>query len=314
MGCWALAGDFNWGSQEDAESIATVHAALEAGINFFDTAEAYGAGRSEEVLGRALEGHRSDVVLATKVDDAHLSREELIRACEGSLRRLRTDYIDLYQLHWPSRTVPLTETLEALDRLQREGKIRAVGVCNFGVGDLEDLLEVGRCQTDQLPYSLLARAIEYEIQPKCLDEGIGILAYSPLMQGLLTGKFASPDEVPEGRARTRHFSRERPGTRHGEPGCEGATFAAIDEIQELCDELGVPMAQVALAWVLAQPGVTSVLAGARHPEQIAETAQAAELNLAPEVLERLTRITEEVKRALGPHPDPWEAPADSRFR
>jgi aryl-alcohol dehydrogenase-like predicted oxidoreductase len=314
MGCWALAGDFNWGSQEDAESIATVHAALEAGINFFDTAEAYGAGRSEEVLGRALKGHRSDVVLATKVDDAHLSREELIRACEGSLRRLRTDYIDLYQLHWPSRTVPLAETLEALDRLQREGKIRAVGVCNFGVGDLEDLLEVGRCQTDQLPYSLLARAIEYEIQPKCLDEGIGILAYSPLMQGLLTGKFASPDEVPEGRARTRHFSRERPGTRHGEPGCEGATFAAIDEIQELCDELGVPMAQVALAWVLAQPGVTSVLAGARHPEQIAETAQAAELNLAPEVLERLTRITEEVKRALGPHPDPWEAPADSRFR
>lgn len=314
MGCWALAGDFNWGSQEDAESIATVHAALEAGINFFDTAEAYGAGRSEEVLGRALEGHRSDVVLATKVDDAHLSREELIRACEGSLRRLRTDYIDLYQLHWPSRTVPLTETLEALDRLQREGKIRAVGVCNFGVGDLEDLLEVGRCQTDQLPYSLLARAIEYEIQPKCLDEGIGILAYSPLMQGLLTGKFASPDEVPEGRARTRHFSRERPGTRHGEPGCEGATFAAIDEIQELCDELGVPMAQVALAWVLAQPGVTSVLAGARHPEQIVETAQAAALNLAPEVLERLTRITEEVKRALGPHPDPWEAPADSRFR
>jgi aryl-alcohol dehydrogenase-like predicted oxidoreductase len=314
MGCWALAGDFNWGSQEDAESIATVHAALEAGINFFDTAEAYGAGRSEEVLGRALEGHRSDVVLATKVDDAHLSREELIRACEGSLRRLRTDYIDLYQLHWPSRTVPLAETLEALDRLQREGKIRAVGVCNFGVGDLEDLLEVGRCQTDQLPYSLLARAIEYEIQPKCLDEGIGILAYSPLMQGLLTGKFASPDEVPEGRARTRHFSRERPGTRHGEPGCEGATFAAIDEIQELCDELGVPMAQVALAWVLAQPGVTSVLAGARHPEQIVETAQAAALNLAPEVLERLTRITEEVKRALGPHPDPWEAPADSRFR
>lgn len=314
MGCWALAGDFNWGPQEDAESIATVHAALDAGINFFDTAEAYGAGRSEEVLGRALEGHRSDVVIATKADDAHLSREELIRACENSLQRLQTDYIDLYQIHWPSRTVPLPETLETLDHLRGEGKIRTFGVCNFGVSDLEDLLEVGQCETDQLPYSLLARAIEYEIQPKCLNEGVGILAYSPLMQGLLTGKFSSPEEVPEGRARTRHFSRERPGTRHGEPGCEDATFAAIEEIRRLCAELGLPMARVALAWVLAQPGVTSVLAGARHPEQIVETAQAAELKLAPEVLERLTRITEEVKRALGPHPDPWEAPADSRFR
>jgi aryl-alcohol dehydrogenase-like predicted oxidoreductase len=131
---------------------------------------------------------------------------------------------------------------------------------------------------------------------------------------LLTGKFPSPDDVPEGRARTRHFSSERPGTRHGEVGCEAETFATIREIRQICDEIEIPMAQVAVAWVLAQSGVTAVIAGARRPEQIEETAQAVELNLAPQVLKQLTSATEEVKRALGPNPDPWEAASKSRFR
>lgn len=312
MGCWALAGDATWGPQQEAESITTVHAALDAGVNLFDTAEGYGGGDSESVLGRALVGRRDQAVIASKVSRAHLSAQEVQQACEDSLRRLQTDYIDLYQVHWPSRSVPLAETMEALDRLRQQGKVRAFGVCNFGMQDLADLLKISRVETNQLPYSLLWRAIEYDIQQACMDAGIGILCYSTLAQGLLTGKFDSADDVPEGRARTRLFSSERPEARHGESGCEEDLFAALDRIRSICNEIGQPMANVALAWLLEQPGVTSVIAGARRPDQIRETAQAVDLALSPDVVERLARATETVKRAVGPNPDMWQAV--SRFR
>ncbi len=312
MGCWALAGDATWGPQEEAESIATVHAALDTGVNFFDTAEGYGGGDSESVLGRALLGRRHEAVIATKVSRANLSALEVQQACEHSLRRLQTDYIDLYQIHWPSRSVPLAETIEALERLRQQGKVRAVGVCNFGVQDLSAVLEIGWVETNQLPYSLLWRAIEYEIQQKCVDEGVGILCYSTLAQGLLTGKFSSPSEVPEGRARIRLFSTDRPQARHGEPGCEEEVFAAIEKIHAICDEIGQSMAHVALAWLVPQPGVTAVIAGARRPAQIRQTAQAVDLVLSPEIVGQLVEATEEVKLASGPNPDMWQS--TSRFR
>jgi myo-inositol catabolism protein IolS len=312
MGCWAIGGGQVWGPQEETESIATVRAALDAGVNFFDTAEGYADGSSEAVLGRALAGRRHEAVIATKVSRSHLSGDEVREACERSLRRLQTDTIDLYQIHWPSRTVPLDETMEALEKLREQGKVRAVGVCNSGVGDLSDLLKVGRTETNQLPYSLLWRAVEYQIRQQCVDAGIGILCYSPLAQGLLTGKFGSPDEVPAGRARTRHFSKARPQVRHGEAGCEAETFAAIEKIRHICDEIRQPMAQVALAWLLHQPGVTAVIAGARRPDQIRQTAQAANLELSPETVGELTEATEALKRILGPNPDMWQS--ESRLR
>jgi len=202
--------------------------------------------------------------------------------------------------------------MAALEDMREQGKVRAIGVCNFGVQDLSDLLEVGRVETNQLPYSLLWRAIEYEIQPKCVEAGLGILCYSPLIQGLLTGKFASPDEVPEGRARTRLFSGDRSQTRHGEAGCEAETFAAIEGIRRIGEEIGEPMAKLAVAWLLHRPGVTSVITGARRPDQIVQTAQAADLELASEIVDRLAKITDEVKRAMGPNPDMWQS--ESRFR
>jgi aryl-alcohol dehydrogenase-like predicted oxidoreductase len=312
LGCWALIGDSTWGPQDEADSLATVGAALDAGVNFFDTAEAYGDGASEVILGRALAGRRHQAIIASKVSPSHLSAAEVRQACERSLQRLGTDYLDLYQIHWPSRTVALDETLEALERLREQGKVRAVGVCNFGVEDLAALLKAGRAETNQLPYSLLWRAIEYEIRPRCIEAGLGILCYSPLAQGLLTGKFTSPDQVPEGRARTRLFAGSRPQARHGEPGCEAETFAAIERIHRLCDEIGQPMAAMSLAWLLHQPGVTSVIAGARRPDQIRQTAQAAGLELAPETIARLTAATEELKHMLGPNPDMWQS--ESRFR
>ena len=318
MGCWVLAGDATWGPQDMAESIATVHAALDAGVNLFDTAEGYGGGDSESVLGQALLGRRHEAVIATKVGRANLSGGEVTRACEASLQRLRTDYVDLYQIHWPSRAVPLPETLEALERLREQGKVRAIGVCNFGLHDLSDLTKIpsrgqaiGQAETNQLPYSLLWRAIEYELRQRCVDEGIGILCYSPLAQGLLTGKFRSAGDVPDGRARTRLFSGKRSEARHGQAGCEAETFAAIDRIRHICDEIRQPMANVALAWLLHQSGVTSAIAGARRPDQIRQTAQAADLALPPEILTRLTDATEETKRIVGPNPDMWQS--ESRF-
>ncbi|MFL7793436.1 MAG: aldo/keto reductase [Anaerolineae bacterium] len=314
MGCWALAGGHTWGPQDEVDSIATVYAALDAGVNFFDTAEGYGDGYSEEVLGRALKDRRHEAVIATKVSRRNLAPDAVLQACERSLRRLQTDFIDLYQIHWPSREVPISETFPVLEKLRDQGKVRAIGMSNFGIGDLTDLLAIGHCQTDQLPYSLLWRAVEYEIQPKCVDENIGILCYSPLMQGLLTGKYASPDEVPDGRARTRHFSKDRPSVRHGESGCEAETFAAIERIRQASESVGESMAKVSLAWLLAQLGVNAVLAGARKPGQIRETAQAADLTLAPETIEALTEATEEVKQLLGTSPDIWGGEAESRFR
>jgi aryl-alcohol dehydrogenase-like predicted oxidoreductase len=315
MGCWAIAGDATWGDQDEADSIATIHTALDEGVNFFDTAESYGDGYSEEVVGRALKDRRTEAIIASKVSASNLRPADLRAACEASLGRLQTDYIDLYQIHWPNWDLSIEEAYETLKDLQAEGKTRAIGVCNFGQQDFTELLEVGDVATNQLPYNLLWRAIEFEIQPICVEHKVGILPYSPLMQGLLTGKFGSPDEVPESRARTRHYSSEkRAQTRHGESGQEVETFAAVERIRGICDRIGAPMAQVALAWLLAQPAVTSVLAGARHPRQITENAQAAELELSDEIVAELTAATDELKQRFGPNPDMWQSEENSRYR
>jgi len=168
------------------------------------------------------------------------------------------------------------------------------------------LLHLGPVETNQVPYSLLWRAVEYEIEPRCLAGGVGILCYSPLAQGLLTGKFASADDVPEKRARSRLFSAARRLTRHGEAGCEEETFAALAEIRRVAGELGQPMSRLAVAWLLAQPGVTAAIVGARNAGQALENASAAELRLGPDVVARLSAITDPLKRLLGSNADPWE--------
>ena len=315
LGGWALATDTTWGEQGGRDSRATIDAAQDLGINFIDTAEGYAKGASEEVIGRALKGRRDRFVVATKAARQNLAPDALVRACEVSLNGLQIDTIDLYQLHWPDPEVPVEDTLGALQGLRDEGKIRAYGVCNFGRDNLTGLLRAGDgVVSNQLAYSLLARAIEYEVQPLCSDHGIGILCYSPLAQGLLTGKFRTADDVPPGRARTRHFSHERPQTRHGEGGCEEETFQAVEAVRAICGELGHPMEEVALGWLLAQPGVASVLAGARNPEQLKKNARAAGLELEPSVLEQRARVTESVKSALGANPDLWMPAEKARMR
>ncbi len=317
IGFWAVADPELWGAQDDQDAIDAVHAALDAGINFFDTAEGYGDGYSEELLARALGDRRHEAFIATKAAARNLAPDDLVAACEASLRRLNTDRIDLYQLHWPSREVPLADTLGTLERLKEQGKIRVAGVSNFGVGDLGDLgdlLALGRVESNQLPYNLLFRAIEFEVLPLCEEHEIGVVAYSPLLHGMLTGKFATLDDIPDERARTRHFAPTRPLTRHTEDGAEAELAAALDAVREIATARGLSMTLLALAWAIHQPGVTSVIAGARSPQQAVQNARAADIMLDGETIVALNRATDALKAKLGANPDMWESGARSRFR
>ena len=312
LGCWPFAGGNVWGDQDDADSISAVHASLDAGINFFDTAEGYGAGKSEEVLGEALKGRRDQAVIVTKVGDSHLSPDNVRKSCESSLARMDTDYIDLYLIHWPNHEIPIADTMGALQGLVDEGKVRALGVCNFGVQDLSDLLEVGHIEVNQLPYSLLWRPIEYEIFPKCRENNIGLMTYSPLMQGLLTGRYASADEVPDGIARSRHFASTRPQATHGQQGMEEELFEVIARFGEVCRRIDQPMAHVALEWVRAHEGVSSVLVGARNADEVALNLPAFDLTLPDEIIKELDELTEGIKSNLGNSPDMWHG--ENRMR
>lgn len=314
MGSWALAGDMAWGEQSENDSVAAARAAVDHGINFFDTAPGYGDGLSEQRLGLGLEGLRQKVVLATKIGPDAMAAGKVAESVERSLRHLRTDFIDLLQIHWPSRSVPMAETLGALEALKRQGKVRAIGLSNFGALDLADALAITQPTTNQLPYSLLSRAIEFDIMPACARAGVGVLCYSPLLFGLLAGGYERPDQVPDGRARSRHFSPQRKLIRHKEAGCEEATFQAIADVRRIAGRLSVAMSDLAVAWLLHQPGVTAVLTGIRRPEQAGANVKAAKLALDAATLAELDRVTEPVKRALGNNPDLWQSGADTRFR
>ena len=305
MGCWGIGGGYTWGEQDEKDSIETIRAAVDLGINLFETAEFYSDGYSEEVLGRGLQGLRDKVMIATKVWVDNLAKDKVVAACEGSLKRLQTDRIDLFQIHWPNRDVPVEETLAAMEQLKKDGKIRFIGVSNFGVKDLSGALAAGDIVSDQMPYSLLFRAVEFEILEKCIASDVAVLAYSPLAQGILTGKFKSPKDVDDERARLRFYSKDRSGTVHDEEGYEEEVFEAIGKIRAICDEMAAPMAHVALAWVLQQPGIQAVLAGARNPDQIIMNTKAVDLVLSADVIKKLNAATDTLKYSMGPNADPW---------
>lgn len=305
LGCMTFTGDSNWGPQDEKDSVETVRAAYDAGITFYDTAEGYADGMTETLLGKALGADRKRVMIASKVSASNLTKEKLLASCEASLKRLGTDYLDLYQIHWPSREIPIEETMDALLRLKEQGKIREIGVSNYGVLDLDTVLTYNVVVSNQLAYNMLFRGIEYSVLPKCMENGIGVLTYSSLAQGLLSGKYKTADDFPVGRARTKIFSKNREGARHGLDGCEDLAFAAIDKIRSICADIGEDMADVALAWSLAQPGITSVIAGGRTAAQALQNAKGADITLASDVLSALNKATEAVKAHLGDDADPW---------
>ncbi|HOV72495.1 MAG TPA: aldo/keto reductase [Candidatus Hydrogenedentes bacterium] len=314
FGAWQIGDENYWGAPRQRDYDAVVQAAIDLGITLFDTAEMYGNGESERALGRALRGRRNQVVIASKVNSDHCAPAAVRAACEESLKRLATDYLDLYQVHWPSRTVPFADTHGALERLRDEGKIRAIGVSNFGPQDLDAWMACGDAVSNQIGYNLLFRAPEYEILPACLRHGTGILVYMPLLQGILCGRWAHIEDIPPTRRRTRHFSCERAGTRHGEPGCEALMLNALGALADLARELAMPLPHLAIAWLLARPGISSVIIGGRDIAQLQSNVLAAELSLAPAIVERIEQITSPIKERMGKNADMWLGSAESRIR
>jgi aryl-alcohol dehydrogenase-like predicted oxidoreductase len=286
------------GSTGVEEARAQIGMCLDAGVNLIDTADVYSAGVSEEIVGKVLDGRRDEVLLASKVrfamgagpNDAGLSRHHIITGCEASLRRLGTDYLDLYQLHQWDGLTPLEETLTALDSLVRAGKVRYVGVSNFSAWHLMKALGVSardglpQLVSQQIYYSLQAREAEYELVPLALDQGLGILVWSPLAGGLLSGKYRRGQQAPAG---SRHLSDwDEPPVYD-----EGGLYDIVDVLVEIAEARGVPAAQVALAYTLGRPGVTSLVVGARTAEQLAQNLAAADLVLEAGERDRLDRVS-----------------------
>lgn len=314
FGAWQLGDETFWGRDDEADAEAAVRCALDCGVNLFDTAEMYGDGESERVLGAALGADHARVHIATKVSPENCAPDRLRNSCEQSLRRLGRDWIDLYQVHWPCRDVSFDSVQETMETLRQEGKIRAVGVSNFGVGDMGAWMASGKPTTNQIGYNLLFRAPEYGLIPECRRNGIGVLAYMPLMQGLLAGRYEAVADIPMLRRRTRHFSSARSGTRHGESGHEDLLMDTVLDLRDFAEAIGIPMATMCLSWLVAQPGVTSVVLGARNERQLRGNLEAADLYIGPAAVAQLNEITYPLKRAMGQNCDMWQSEGDSRVR
>lgn len=301
MGTWQ-AGKKMWVGIEDADSVKAIRAAFEAGITTIDTAEVYGDGHSEQIVAEALSDVRDSVEYATKVFANHLKYNQVIEACDRSLKNLKTDRIELYQIHWPSGTfnsevVPIEETISALNHLKEQGKIRAIGVSNFSRVQLEEAAQYGRIDSVQPPYSLFWRQVEDDAMPYCIDNQISILAYSPLAQGLLTGKFGSAHKFDpqDNRAKNKLFQGEN---------YERAQ-QALEKLQPIALRHNCTLAQLALAWLIAQPQ-TQAIAGARYAEQAIANAQAASVKLSAAELQEIDTIGRIVTDHLDNSPVMWE--------
>jgi aryl-alcohol dehydrogenase-like predicted oxidoreductase len=275
-------GEMNgWGPQDDRESVAAIGAALDAGVNWYDTAPAYGMGHAEEVMGRALGARRKDVYLATKFglvwdDSGHVKNfagyDSVIRECDASLKRLGTDYIDLYQMHWPdTQGTPVEESIRAVDDLIEAGKVRWAGVSNFDVPLLERAMSVRHVDSLQPKYNLFDRFIESDILPYCREHGIGVVAYSPLASGLLGGRYTAETTFDAGdwRASNPDFSGE--GLRRN--------VERVERLKSIAARYGKTVAQLAIAWVLSTPGITSAIVGVRRPDHLTTAIPAAEWHL-----------------------------------
>jgi methylglyoxal reductase len=297
FGAWAVGGWW-WGGADDSESVAAIRRALDLGINLVDTAPVYGMGHSEEIVGKAIKGRRDEVVLATKcglvwhVDRGnhffhqsgksvrrYLGAESIRYEVEQSLRRLQTDYIDLYHTHWQDSTTPIAETMGTLLELKQEGKIRAIGVSNATVEQMDEYRKAGPLDADQEKYSMLDRHLDEAQLPYCERENVAVLAYSPLAQGLLTGKVAADRPLAEGdyRADDPRFSVEN----------RKRMLAFLEEIRPVADAHGATLAQLALVWTLARPGLTHALAGARNPAQVDENAGAGDMELSAQEMAQI---------------------------
>lgn len=288
LGTWAIGGN-NWGPSDDRESMKAVEAAAEAGMAV-DTAPAYGNGHAEEIVGKALKGKRDRVIIASKCGlrmsgrpPKDLSPEFIVEDLNGSLKRLGTDYIDIYQCHWPDEKVPVSETMECLERLREQGKIRQAGLCNYNAAGLSEALKYGDVFSVQPHYSLLERKAEEELLPLCREKGLAVLSYGSLGAGVLTGKYSSAPSFPRSDARSFFY-------RFFKPAFWPAVEVTVNTLRSLAAEKHTEPGHLALAWILAK-GVTSAIAGARNTAQVLDNIKAANTELSPEETELLDRVS-----------------------
>lgn len=301
-GAFAIGGWF-WGGADEGEAIKAIETALDNGITTIDTAPVYGMGHSETVVGKTVNGNRKDVQILTKFgmrwdtqsgdftfdtkdNDGNAvkvfkfnGKQSVLEECERSLKRLQTDYIDLLQMHWPESTTPIEETMEALEILKEQGKIRAAGVCNCPVDLLQKAAAVTVISTNQVAYSMVNRGIEKEMVPFCLENGIGILPHTSLQKGLLTGKIKPGHQFGEG--------DHRPSTSYFQPHNHQEVMTMLAIIKPIADDRGLSLAQLAINWTMQQPAITSVLVGARNAEQMLDNVKATTFTLTEDELTRI---------------------------
>lgn len=293
LGTWAIGGGgwkFGWGPQDDLESISAIHRSLDLGINWIDTAAVYGLGHSEEIVGKAIADRRNDVFLATKCSRRWTQDGEIfgkLRAksvreeCEASLRRLDVEVIDLYQIHWPNPSEEIEEGWSTIADLIQEGKVRYGGVSNFSLDQLKRIQAIHPIASLQPPYNMLRRKVESDILPFCAENGIGVVAYSPMMSGLLTGKFDAERVAALAEDDWRHGDRS-----FTEPELS-VNLDFVDRLKPIAERNELSLAQLSIAWVLRRPEVTSAIVGARRPDQIEGTAPAGDVLLANDDLSEI---------------------------
>ena len=300
FGAWAVGGTM-WGGSDDNDAITAIQHSLDLGITTIDTAPAYGNGASERIVGKAIKGRRDQVQILTKfglqintgVGTLHLQLTDLdgqplrlyknakkdiiIAECEQSLKNLNTDYIDVYQQHWPDPATPLDETFEAVEQLLKAGKIRAIGVSNYSCDQLDVAGKMASITSIQPPYSMVNRGIEKELLPYCITNDIGVVVYSPLQRGLLTGKIGMDTQFPATDHRSQ-FPSFKPENRQ-------KVLGLLDRIKPIAESHRITLAQLAIAWTIAQKGISTALVGARNPQQAKENARAAAVKLTSSELE-----------------------------
>jgi aryl-alcohol dehydrogenase-like predicted oxidoreductase len=304
LGTWAMGGpwQYGWGPQDDGEAAAAILKALDIGINWIDTAPAYGLGHSEELIGKALKQVKQKPLIATKCGIlwnekkekvTYLKRESVRQECHASLKRLGVEVIDLYQMHWPDPDEDIEEGWAEMAKLAKEGKVRFIGVSNYNVQQIRRAQKIHPVASLQPPYSMLHRELEDELLGHCAQNNIGVVAYSPMQRGLLTGKFSQERlaalAIDDHRRRSPDFH---------EPEFT-ATLQLVDKLKVIAERNGKTCAQLAISWVLRRPEITAAIAGARRPDQIAETAPASDWNLSQEDIDEIERLLAERQAKLG---------------
>ena len=304
LGTWAIGGpwQYGWGPQDDDEASAAILKALDIGINWIDTAPAYGLGHSEELVGKALKQVRQKPFIATKCGILWnekkekvtcLKRESIRRECHASLKRLGVDVIDLYQVHWPDPDEDIEEAWEEMAKLADEGKVRFIGVSNYNVEQIKRIQKIHPVASLQPPYSMIHREVEDELLAYCAENNMGVLAYSPMQRGLLTGKFSQERlaalAIDDHRRRSPDFHDPQ----------FTATLQLVDKLKEIAKRYGKTCAQLAISWVLRRPEITAAIAGARRPDQITETAPASDWDLSQQDINEIEQLLVQRQAKLG---------------